>query len=449
MTPNLPPPPPSAIQPKPLAKVQIKPLSQMLPEVFAYPLKADPAIVTGIIAVCSLLGMLGGLLSLIVTFGLLAYLFRYSSSVLSHTAAGNMEPPEHTHMSTTGAGWEQIWLIIAFLFVGFGSIFLVGPAIASGLCLLMICLYPAAAMMVAMEESFTGALQPGRWLQIIARIGPSYGLAVLFLILATVSKAYVADWLDVFMPRILAVLLYNLVSSYLTIASFFMMGYLLYVNHDALGLEVEAQPDSTLGQRRAAVDPDQTLLDECEAMQHAGQPERAAVELGSHIKARGGSTLVHSRYRGLLAQLGQQAKLLEHGKSWLSALIAQEKWHEAKQLYEECLRLDTQFRPAQGEEFLPLAQALAGQQPDSALTLLNGFQTRFPKSKLLPKTMLFAAKILAEQKNQAEPAKKIVAWLVANFPQHPDLPAIEAYGTFLQRLVPATPPPQPGSPAAP
>jgi hypothetical protein len=438
MTSQFPPPPTSGVISKPPARPQIKPLLQVLPQVFAYPLKADPAIVIGIVAVCSIVGMLGGLLNLIVTFGLLAYLFRYASSVLSHTATGNMEPPEHTHMGTSGAGWEQIWLIVAFLFISIGSIFVIGPAIASGFCLLLICLYPAAAMMVAMEESFLGAIQPGRWLQIIARIGPSYGLAVLFLILATISKAYLADWLDAFMPRILAVVLYNLVASYLTITSFFMMGYLLYVNHDALGLEVEAQPDSTLGQRRASLDPDQTLLDECEAMQQAGQPERAAVELGSHIKARGGSTLVHSRYRALLVQLGQQSKLLEHGKSWLSALIAQEKWLEAKQLYEECLRLDVQFRPAQGEEFLPLAQALAGQQPDSALTLLNGFQTRFPKSKQLPKTMLFAAKILAEQKNQPEPAKKIVAWLLANFPQHPDTPAIEAYGVFLQRLLPAS-----------
>jgi tetratricopeptide (TPR) repeat protein len=408
-------------------------MAARLGEVFAYPLKADPLIVIGIVAMCSIATLFTGILSILVELGLLAYLYRYCASVLGHTAKGNREPPEHTAMVASGVGWDQIWLLLLFIAFGFAVFRTLGAAVGVGIIVLQVLLFPAACMMLCMTQTLSSAINPGKWLQMIARIGLPYLLLVGFFICALIAKVLFAVWLAG-LPSLVVIVFYNLVAGYFTVACFFLMGDLLYQSHEQLGIEQDHHPDRTIAQVRSMRDPDQAVLDLCNAHAQAGQLERAALEMGAHIKMRGGSKLVHQSYRGWLLMLGMQNKLLEHGKSFLSVLIAQEQWPDAVALYEENLRLDPTFRPQQDEEFLPLASAMKASKPEQALTLLNGFQSRFPKSKMILPTLLLAAKILAEQLDQIAPAQKILAWLESNFAAHPGALSVREYAAFLERL---------------
>jgi hypothetical protein len=416
-----------------------------LPEVLAYPLKTDCLIVIGIYVACSLVLLLPGIIIQLLKLGLLAYLYRYCANVMQHTAMGNLDPPEHISRASDGAGWAQVWMILLLFVIAFFMVRMLG-GVGVGLAMMILIAMPAISMSLAMDDDFFGALNPAKIVQLIAAVGSPYWVLVIFSALILVCQGFLAVWLSA-LPSILMEPLYNAISAYCSIAGFFLMGLILHQSAEKLGIEQNDTPDQTLTQRRVAQDPDQAVLDEVNQLAASGQVEKAAIDLGLHIKARGGSNLVHQRYRELLYAWNVPNKLLEHGKTWLSALIAQEKHTEAVALYQENLKLDAQFRPSLDEEFLPLAQALAKSDARAALVLLNGFQTRFPKSKQIAPTLLFAAKVFAEQLHQIAPAQKILQWLQTHITSPSQLPAIHEYAAFVARLStpvsPSMPPPPP------
>jgi hypothetical protein len=56
-----------------------------------------------------------------------------------------------------------------------------------------------------------------------------------------------------------------------------------------------------------------------------GEPEAAADMLGQAIKGRGGSEMMHTQYRKLLALLGRRDEQLKHGREWIDTLLVQDK----------------------------------------------------------------------------------------------------------------------------
>jgi hypothetical protein len=412
-----------------------------LPEVLGYPFKADPLSVIAIYAICSLVLLIPVFWIKLLKIALLAYLYRYCTNVLQHTAMGHREPPEHMAIASNDSGWAQVWMLL-FLFVLMYFLVRMLGGFGVGLAMLVLLAMPAISMCLAMENDFFGALNPAKNIQLIGTIGGAYLVLVGFSVISILCQGFLAVWLSV-LPGILMEPIYNAIAAYCAIASFYLMGLILQQSADSLGIDQVDQPDTTLAAKRMAADPDQALLDEVAALAQSGQLEKAVMELGAHIKARGGSSLVHQRYRELLYNWNVPNKLLEHGKTWLSSLLAQEKWPEAIALYQENLKLDAQFRPNLDEEFLPLAQAMAKSDPRAALVMLNGFQTRFPKSKMLAPTLLFAAKVFAEQMNQTAQAQKILQWLQANISNPTQLAAVNDYAAFIARLNPVPPPPPP------
>jgi tetratricopeptide (TPR) repeat protein len=440
--PSAPPPPPQpAVQIINTQASKAGNVIDRLPEVFRYPLKADPLSVIGIYAVCSLVLLIPVFWVKLIKVALLAYLYRYCANVLQYAAMGNREPPQHMALASDDSGWAQVWMMF-FLFVLMYFLVRMLGGFGVGLAMLVLLAMPAVSMCLAMDNSFFGALNPSKNVQLIGTIGGPYVVLVVFSVVSLMCQGFLAVWLSA-LPGILMEPLYNAIAAYCTIASFYLMGLILQQSADSLGIDQVEQADTTLAAKRVALDPDQALLDEVAALAESGQIEKAALELGAHIKARGGTSLVHQRYRELLYLWNVPTKLIEHGKSWLTVLLAQEKFTEAVALYQENLKLDPQFRPNLAEEFLPLAQALAKTDPRSALVLLNGFQTRFPKSKWITPTLLFAAKVFAEQMQQTAQSQKILQWLQANVSDATQLAAVRDYAAFVSRLNPTTPLPPP------
>ena len=410
----------------------VQPFWFKLNDVWRYPAKPASLMVVGIGAVLSLLVayLPFGPFRIFLDLAVISYVYKYGAEVLMHTARGNTdEAPEHVTVVDENQGWQQIWLFVAMFAVGLVAQLYAPTPIAIVVALFLVIGYPAACIMVAIEGSVLTALNPLRWLDAIMRVGWPYAAVVLLSICFVFSKFYLNNLLT-FLWGPIVVLLTSAVSFYFSVMSFYLLGYLVYQFHDALGFQLVPK-QKELPRTHIKLDPDQSVIDECEALVVQGKLVEAGAQLRALISARGATAMVHERYRKILKLNQDTAGLLEHGATWLSVLLAQEKLPEAITIYKECLVLDAMFIPRVPEEFATLANALSSAEPKLSISLLQGFCKKYPKSKYVPRNLLLAAKILAERLNDSAGAKKLIAQLQQSFPDSEHIEAINNYGLRL------------------
>ncbi len=414
---------------------EIEPFWRRLRQIWLYPLQLGPLLTIVVLAVVqtfvSHLIIVGWLLSLLA----LGAVYRYAFLVLRATANGRMEPPEGLGDVDSSLGMTQIGLIAAYILLAVvgGAILalLQLPLLAMAWLALLAFAYPGSTMSLAIEMNVWHALNPATPLSIMSRLGWPYFVVALLCLLFVYCQINAESLMAPYLPVPLDQIVTYALSNYVTIASFHLMGYLIYQYHRELGYEI----DAPVRLRKLADDPDQELLDQCEALTRDGELEQAAQRLGAHLRERGGSATLHQRYRKLLSALGDSETLIAHGQQWLSVLIAQEKLREALNLARECLTLDPKFRPPHAEQIHPLALAAHQQgQAQLALQLLNGFHQLHPKHKDIPKNLLLASQVLAERFNQDGKARQLLEQVKTRYPQHPLIPEVDQYLAFLDRL---------------
>jgi hypothetical protein len=415
--------------------IQIPPFWTKLNDIWRYPMQSAPLLVIAIGAFLALVVAylpMFGLLRAFLDLAVIAYVYKYGAEVLLYTARGNVdEAPEYATSVQDDQGWQQIYLFTGMYVLAIIAAALLPVIFAVPVVLVLVLGYPAASIMVAVEGSALGALNPLRWFEAMGRIGWPYLAVVLLSICFVISKFYLTD-LVTFLWTPLAVLLTNAVSFYFSVMSFYLLGYLVCQYHEALGFELAPKPKE-LARTHAHFDPEQGAIDECEALVVQGNLTEAAARFRSLINSRGATPVVHARYRKILKLIPDNAGLIEHGTNWLSVLIAQEKPAQAAALYKECLALDATFLPRMPEEFAGLAVGLSDTDPKLAISLLQNFYKKFPKSKLAPSNLLLAAKILANQMRDLPAAQKLVAQLQTRFADSPQLSAINDYAEVLAK----------------
>ncbi len=387
--------------------------------------------------------LIGAILSLVVAYlpifgflqpffevAVISYVYKYGAEVLLYTARGNVDDaPEYVTSVSDDQGWQQIWLFVGMYGLSIIAFWGLPFVFAASLSLLLVFAYPAASIMVAIEGSAIGSVNPIRWFDAITRIGWPYVAVVMLSICFVFSKFYLNDLLT-FLWAPLGVFFTSAVSFYFAIMSFYLLGYLVYQFHEALGFELVVKKKE-LPRTHVKLDPDQAVIDDCEALVVQGKLAEAADRFRTLISARGATAMVHERYRKILKLNQDTAGLIEHGATWLSVLLAQEKRPEATRLYKECVALDAAFLPRVAEEYADLATALSVTEPKLAIGVLQGFCKQFPKSKIVPRNLLLAAKILAERSNDVAGAKKLIAQLQQRFPESAHIGAINDYGVLL------------------
>jgi hypothetical protein len=413
----------------------IEPFWQRLRAISLYPTHLGALSTIAVLALCHLVRYLpfGGLLDLLVWVAL----YKYAFECLRASANGQLEPPELAVGVEDDLGWKQIWLQVLFIVFGVLGLVLLGPVGGVLLLLLLGVAFPGAVMSLAMEESLLRALNPGRWLAIFARLGWPYLAVAALCLVIFFSQAYAQAFAAAFLPDLLALLVTGFIAHYAIVATFHLMGYLIYQYHAEIGYEPVRAPAPL---RRASDDPDQGLLDEAAQRVRDGQPDAARELIATHLRTRGGSEAVHAQYRKLLALGGQRDEQLRHGREWISALLAQDKDRRAVDVARECLELDPAFEPAQPDQVARLAQKAADAGLSQvALRLLSGFHQRHPKHRDIPRNYLLAAKVLAERMGKDAEARALLDQLTRAYPEHPLAGDIAAYRQFLDKLaVPAS-----------
>lgn len=409
----------------------IVPFWNRLREITRYPAHTSAMITIVMLAIGNLVIWLpfGSILFLLVTVAM----YRYAFECLRATANGHLEPPEISGSTDSSLGWKQIWLMLILLLVAIVGVALLGPKVGVVLIIFLAVCLPSATMTLAMDESLTSALNPGKWISIITRIGWSYLAVVGLCLVILLSQRYAQGMAAKVLPPFVAWIVVGIISNYALVMTFHLMGYLIYQHHDAVGFEPEAPQ---LSRPLAKPDPDQDLLDEVSTFVREGQPERATELLRGHLRGRGGTHAVHTQYRKLLGLANNRTELLRHGQEYLNILMAQEKDRLALELVRECQALDPTFAPTDAGQITHLAKLAAqGGQAQLALSLLSNFHQRFPKSRDISQNYLLAATLLHERLNQDEQARDMLNFVKQSYPDDVLMPQIDARLALIERTM--------------
>lgn len=401
----------------------IVPFWQRLSEITLYPAKPAAMITIGVLALARLLGLLPGLAGWLLDLLVTVALYRFAFEVLRATANGRMEPPEGMGETAQSSGWLAIWLQLIFIIAAVLLVVLLGW-IGLALCVVMLVGYPGAVMSLAIDQNLGHALNPGTWVQIMTRLGWPYFVAFGLILVIFISAGNAQAWLAKLLPLAVGLPVFHFISGYALIATFHLMGYLIWQYQDELGFTPDAVP--TLQLHRNA-DTDQYILDEAAQMVRDGETDMATEALQAHLRERGGTEAVHTQYRKLVRLKGDRNELIRHGKEWLPMLLAQEKEKTAVELCRELADLDPTFVLTDAESNARLAQrASTLGHAQLALRLINGFHKRHPKSADIPAMYLLAARLLSERMGKDAEAKALLTQIRGAYPNHALVPQIDA-----------------------
>jgi hypothetical protein len=411
------------------AKPEIVPFWNRLREISFYPAHPHALLTIGVLAVCHLVGYLpfGFIFDLFVWIAL----YKYAFECLRATADGRLEPPEIAVSVEDSLGWDQIKLQAIFLVLNVVAFLLLGPIGGTIVTIVLAVALPGAIMSLAMDQNLLLALNPGTWFAILARMGwPYLAVAALYFVF-TVSEHTAQALVTPILPPVISEVVFYFIANYVIVATFHLMGYLIYQYHEEVGYE----PATAAPTLQRMADADQTLLDEAAQLVRDGKPEDAADVLRAEIRGRGGSEGVHAQYRKILGVLGRRDEQLAHDREWISVLLAQDKDRRAVDIARECLDLEPAFELANPDDVARVAQkAVDVGATQVALKLLSAFIKSHPRHRDVPRNALLAARVLAERMGKDDVAKKLLDQVSERFPNDALAPEIAVYRTFLDKL---------------
>lgn len=362
--------------------------------------------------------VLGGMLDLAIVMLVL----KLAVEALLNTARDRIGEGKAGSVAATDAqSIGQILLLVVFglpiyLLALWGNVALGGLALLAGGVLL-----PAAIILHAIDENFLHALDPRAWWELVSRLGASYFAMVgsLLVLLLVVLCAQFA--LRSLLPAWLNAPSSAFVGFYALVVGYHLMGRVIVQGHDALGLDLtppivrprlaNAEEDEVMQRADGLVANDETLA--------------AADALHALISRRGSSAPLHLRYRELLQTLGDSDRLNQHGRDYISILLALGQPRQAAALWAESRSRDPSFKLEVPEHISALvAHAAATGQSQMAVELAAGFNTRFPKDPDVPRNLLTAARLMAERFGRADESRHLLEGLLEKYPEHPLAPDI-------------------------
>ncbi len=412
---------------------RIEPLFQRLPSILAYP--AAPSMLWMIAALCALrlLAHLPSLLGLAFEAIFWVMGFKLAVEALVNTAHGRLEPLGHSDLAATdGEAVQQLLLQLLVSLCITAAALWVGVVPALVMMGFAVLLMPAAIILLAIDRSLPGALNPLAWGALIGRLGARYFGAVAVLAALVVVSAVAQALFASLLPNDMGTLPGGFVALYALVAGYHLMGYLIYENHVALGLDVApAVPRATLANPM-----EDEAVARADALTQDGEHAAAADLLQQMFRGRGASDPVHDRYRQSVIAAGDTPRLVKHGREYISSLLATGKDKRALAVATETLAHDPSFRHELPDDVARLvAQAARTGQAQLAVSLAHDFESRFPGSERTPEVVLAVAPLMAERLGQEQAAHDRLLACARRHLGHPLEPALREAQATAQRLL--------------
>ncbi|GAB2510907.1 hypothetical protein [Microbulbifer agarilyticus] len=414
------------------ASNKARPFWQMAPFYFRYALNAGPLTVSAICAVAALAITGMGILSIFILVAMLAVVLRYNLLVIEKLASGDLQAPTFGD-AQDGRSAAVFARVIGMILVAGGGGALIATTFGVGAAqvysIVLSLLGPAAMIVLALEHSMRAAVNPLKLLHFTLIIGWPYWL--LWLSTSAVSAAptvilpVVADKLPVWM--LLPLLAF--VTSYFSIVTSAMMGYICLTRQQKLGVASQVDDEEFLEEReferRKALADSSIFLRE-------GRHEEARKTLVGVLRQQPNDVALNERYYRLLLATDDKKALRELGPHLLERFISMNQPHKAAELY--MATAQSHGTPAIDKSLLrhQIAEALYHQrQFKPALALVNNLHKEDPHYTRLDSAYLLLAKIYMDGFNRTDNSRKLLAFVRNKFPKSAVLGEVEQLESIL------------------
>ncbi|TDT38536.1 hypothetical protein DES49_2513 [Halospina denitrificans] len=397
---------------------RVPPIWERLPQVFGYPFKSACLTALSLYAVLYAIGILIPVIGLL--FGLAAWigLYKFAYDVLDATARGWDSPPEIQRGTSSLVLFKTIGLFMVLIF----GLVMIASVTGSMLLLIagvvfIVLATPAAIITLAITGSLINALNPATWVDIMRTVGLPYFIASLLLFMLGISRGVAESLLTGAVGAgFIGHIGLFLVGGYFLIASFHLMGYLVFQHHDALGVQQEVDAST----RAAANDSRSPTLQQAEALVRDGNVDEAIALLYRELRT-GGQPEEHDRYRKLLELQGRNEDLLAHGREYIPVLLyGVEQPKKALGVAEHCLKIDPRFEPSDPRQVRDLARiADRYDWHELVMRLTNGFAKRHPSHPDVVENYYLGARALFYGRGDETKALGVLRQLQKRFPEHP------------------------------
>ncbi|MDI9244016.1 hypothetical protein [Marinobacter sp. CHS3-4] len=411
------------------AATEVVPFWNRIGAFFRYPFSTDPL---AVIAICTLVPLLlsNNLIGLIVTLVLVLALLKYTYAVVRHTAEGHMKPPPLS-VAFTGSGFDIVILQL-LVFILMGALVTTagmvgGPILMMVAVALVLLALPASVMVLAMEHSVIAAVNPMNLAVLISRIGSSYFLLYLYLILISMASGAAQEFAyNHFAPQ-LANIVAGFLNSTFTLILFHMLGYLLFQYQEELGFASDHQDEESLSEmqgrdrsHRLEADIDMNLKD--------GNYDRVQSMLKESLKRDPDNAHRLAQMYALLVARDDRQEIYRYHPRLLTMLADKNDGDSMASLLEKIESVEPGFRLNDPELALQCAKTLYHRgQFKPALKLLQDFHKRFPDSECLPPAYLTVAQALANGLGQWEKATAFLTFIKKRCVNHPLHEQIDVY----------------------
>ncbi len=409
---------------------------ERLPGMLAYPASKGMLAMFAGLALFRLLSNLPSLLGMLFELAFWVMGFKMAVEALNNTAQGRYQALHGEDMlATDGDAIEQLVLgVLVGLVVTLVAVYL-GLLPTAGALVLVFLFMPAAVMLLAINHHYLNALNPLAWFALIGRLGGAYfGVVLVFSILSLLSEAL--QWGLEAALGAPGQLPGSFIALYALVASYHVLGDVLYRNHEALGLDIT--PAVTRATYGSPIE-DETMA-RADELVAEGKQAAAAELLAGLFRGRGASDPVHERYRDLLIAEGELDRLATHDREYISSLVVTDKEKRALAVYADTAGRVPGFSldlPDQIARLVALATRLG--QAQRAVALAQDFETRFPDSPELPQVLVTAATLLSERLGRDEEACARLRGLLATHPQHPLAGPARTQLAALEQVLAASP----------
>lgn len=358
--------------------------------------------------------------------------------ILLRTADGKETPPVIWTKGNARHNMLYTWhlmpfsIFIAVLITFLGTLHFSWGIIAS---LLILAFTPAILIALVLEENIFQALNPKRFFHVISTIGSRYwnifvvllSLAIIGGLIVLIKYTLIAS-IHNFALDFIYSFFRTFYAWYAFMASFYLIGYIIYQYHQSFGLEIKTQPVAKKPKK-----PQDPILEAVQQHLHAHEPEKAKAVLKKAL-TEVNTPLYHQKYYQLLKTT--QDDYITYAENKISILLELEAWDIALPMYIDIIQKKPNIILGSAESLYTMIAVLKkriGKQKEVRL-LMEHFLRFYTDYEKTPQVTLDYAKLLCEHFHQDQKAQEVLEILLKRYPETILRTEIEEYIAFLKRL---------------
>ncbi|MES2039315.1 MAG: outer membrane protein assembly factor BamD [Pseudomonadota bacterium] len=303
---------------------------------------------------------------------------------------------------------------------------------------------PAAVMVLAIEDNAWRALNPATALFFIRGMGASY-----FVVWAIFGAVLLAiEGLRHLIPPtwspLVSVPLMTFLNFYLILATYSMMGYVLYQYHQQLGLHVavdfDTHRDKAKAQDNAAPASSDPFIQRIDALLMKGELDAALRILEDEMRYERSNLTLNEKLYQLLMRKGDEKRICEQARRYM-LVLGKAGYHEkAMHMLNELKKRDPAFE-VQPDDILQVASsAFATNDFKGAMNLIQGFDKKNPKHTDIPAVYMLAARLSGDHFRKYAQAISIVKVVLQRYPEASVTAEASTYLEKMQKMMAALPP---------